>query len=238
MRRILSLTGGLALLALTGLALAPIANAQVVYDNGSYIGAISAFNISAFAAADDFTVASSLTFNAIRFYAIDLTPGLLDGFGGTLNWEIHTSSGTTPNAVPSGTIVASGTTSLVSVTDPGPQENGWQVAQLDFATPSTTLSAGTYWLRIDEGTPASASDGDGIFWMQTNGPITGNGRRGDADEVAPTTWTFSGTDTTADLSFQLLNNQANAAAPEPGTFALLGVGMGMVGVVARRKRQA
>jgi hypothetical protein len=238
MRRLLSLTGGLALLALTGLALAPIANAQVVYDNGSFVGADNSRNISRFAAADDFTVASSLTFSAIRFYALDFTPSLLDDFGGTLNWEIHTSSGVTPNAIPSGTIVASGTTSLVSVTDTGQLVDGRQVAQMDFATPSTTLSAGTYWLRIDEGEPASAYDGDPILWLQTGGPITGNGYRGDDDEVAPTTWFFAGTNTTRDLSFQLLNNQANAAAPEPGTFALLGVGMGMVGVVARRKRQA
>ncbi len=65
-------------------ALAAPASAQVVYDNGSYIGGADGRNISNFAIADDFITGSALSFNAIRFFAFDTTAGLLSQFSGTL----------------------------------------------------------------------------------------------------------------------------------------------------------
>lgn len=223
------------------------ASAQVVYNNGIYASisngihnGISARDITEFAQADDFLVSSSLTFNAIRFYAVEFPSGFvtMTNFSGTLSWAIYQDSGgTVPNSTPSSVLVASGSTSTVA------QENTFDgliassIFQLDFTIPTQTLGAGRYWLRLKEGSPSSASDGSSINWVMTNSASTGNGYRADEDEVNPTTWTAEGTDTTNDFAFQLLNTGgAAAAAPEPGTCGLLALGIITGGVIALRKR--
>jgi hypothetical protein len=239
MRPFLSFLGSLALLSLALVCPVTPAHAQVVYDNGSYEGAISCANFTNFALADDFTVGSSLTFDAIRFYAVESSANLMDLFSGTLSWAIHTGSGVTPNAIPGGTTVASGSTDLVSVTDTGAIWGGspiYQIARMEFAIPTVTLPAGTYWLRIKEGLPDSSDDGSWLFWVESGETVTGDSYRMDSNEVSPSAWNVVSGNPNADLSFAMLNSQANAAAPEPGTLALIGAGSGLVGLVARRKR--
>lgn len=211
-------------------------NAQVVYDNGSYVGATDARNITDFAIADDLLVSSSLTFNGIRFYSLSTSGPGFANFSGTLSWFIETSSGTTPNAIPSNTILNSGSASgvSVSVVNTGNTVAGFPVFQLDFSIPTISLGAGTYWLRLKENLPTDPSDGTPVFWAQTNGPITGNGFRSDTNPVSPTTWDqVDGTNTTNDLSYQL----TFAAVPEPTTWALIGVGTIGTGAYAWRKRR-
>jgi hypothetical protein len=108
----------------------------------------------------------------------------------------------------------------------------FEIAQLDFSIPTQNLAAGTYWLRLKEGTASSTNDGTTIFWLQTGAARTGNGFRSDSNEVAPT-WGSSATSTSVDLSFQLLSG--SSSAPEPGTLALLALGI-VGGVVARCRK--
>lgn len=238
-----SLTRGtLAALALLGLAALPhTAQAQTaVYNNGTFTGATNARNISGFAIADDFVLASPTSFDAIRFWALDTAPGLLGSFSGDLTWFIYSGSAgsPSPNAIPSTNIIASGTVSggAITITNTGSLLGGnpnFEIAQLDFAIPSQNLAAGTYWLRLKEGTASSTNDGSLVFWLQTGAAITGNGFRADGNVVTPTTWGANGTSTTNDLAFQLLSG--SSSAPEPGTLALLALGI-IGGVVARRRK--
>lgn len=237
MRSCRPLMFAIAALAPLGIGALVPAHAQVVYDNGTY--GVSAWNFSDYAAADDFLVTSSLTFNAISFYALDFDPTLLGNFSGTLSWYIHTDNGgPVPNSIPSTTIVASGTTSSVTVTDTGDLFNGnpnLQIAQLTFSIPTVNLGTGRYWLHLKEGNPSSSFDGSAVFWLNTANPNTGNGYRADENETAPTTWIGVSTFTASDLSYQLLNVGGTAAnSPEPASLALLALGTAVGAVVVRR----
>ena len=242
-----SIQGWLATLILLGVAaLAPRAQAQgIVYDNGTF-GVTGAIQISNLATADDFTLASPTSFDAIRFWAMDNSFSLFDNFSGNLTWYIYEGSAgsPSPNAIPSITILSQGTVSGsdITITDTGSLLLGnprGQIVQLDFSIPTQNLAAGTYWLRLKEGTDSSGFDLTPIFWISTGAANTGNGFRTDADEVNPTTWdtggstttsSSSGTSTTSDLAFQLIST-----APEPGTLTLLALGVVGGGVAKRRK---
>ncbi|MBC8140227.1 MAG: hypothetical protein H7Y38_02160 [Armatimonadetes bacterium] len=234
MRKITTATSVLATLcvaALTCLAV-PAARAQLVYDNGSFVGAVVGRNISNFATADDFFVDGSIEFNAIRFFAIDEETGLLPNFGGTLSWFIYNSSvGETPGAIPGASILASGTVSgsAITIADTGQAIAGLEVAQLDFNIPTQTLGSGNYWLRLKEGTLTSTNDFTTIAWAEKGGERTANGVRQDNDEVNPTTWTTSGNNDTSDMAFQLRGNVT--VVPEAGTVALLLPALGVLGTV-------
>lgn len=233
-----SLVAAVGICALT--AFPKIAQAQtVVYDNGSPTGT-DARNISDFAIVDDFEVASSLTFNAIRFYAMDVPPGLMGDFSGSLHWYLYSGSAgsPSPNAIPSASPFTQGfvTGGSITVTNTGNVLNGLpsrEIAQLEFSIPTQTLGTGTYWLRLKEGSGALGFDGTPIFWVQTGAVITGNGFRSDPSEIAPSAWNQDGTATTVDLSYQLLFT--GSSAPEPGTLALIALGM-LGGIVARRRK--
>lgn len=213
------------------LALASAANAQPV-DNGPFSTTGSAKNITAFAIADDFTVTAPGPFNSIRFWAVDGN-STLSSFSGTISWFVHENG---PGNLP-GVVVASGVSSNVLVTNTGQELTGTPIFQLDFNTPTTTLTQNqTYWLRLKENGPTDPDMGSPIFWLERDGQ-TGNTYRADSNEVNPTTWTNDG-DTTTDLAFELNRASVNvpgAAAPEPGTLALIGTLLGGLAVRRRRK---
>ena len=229
--------GILTALMLLGLVvLASSSQAQtVVYDNGTFTIAIAASRMSDSAVADDFTVTSPTSFNGIRFWAVDNSFSLFDNFSGDLTWYIYEGSAgsPSPNAIPSITILSQGTVSGsdITITDTGSLLLGnprFAIAQLDFLIPTQNLVAGTYWLRLKEGTDSFGYDGSPILWIRTGATI-GNGFRLDDDELNPTTWDRVGTSTTTDFAFQL------TSAPEPGTLALLALGIAG-GLVARRRK--
>ncbi|MBB6050819.1 hypothetical protein [Armatimonas rosea] len=235
MTRLTSL--GITAALVTLVALPNHASAQTAYDNGSYIGGTNAVSISGLATADDFTVTSTITFNAIQFYAVDLSPGLLPSFSGQLTWFLYSGSAgsPSPNAIPSTNIIAQGTASNFTITDTGDIAAGdpnREIAQVYFRVPKQILSPGTYWLRLKEGTADSVFDGTPIYWRQTGGAIKGNGFRSDGNEVNPTTWDSAGTNTTNDLSFTL------GMAPEPGTLALGALGLPLALLALQRRRNA
>ena len=220
--------------------IAPAARAQVVYDNGIFDATSDRTNITTSASADDFFVDGSLTFDAIRFYAMDVSDDLLQNFSGTLSWFIYESDGIAPTAKPS-TTLASGTVSGadIAIASTGVALGGnpnFVVAQLDFDIPTQTLGTGTYWLRIKEGGLTSAGDGTSIFWTHTNGARSGNGFRFDTIETAPVDWNDAGFNNEKELAYQLRGNAT--VVPEAGTLALVGAGLAAFGAVVVRRKTA
>ncbi len=204
------------------------AQAQVVYDNGSF-ALTGAAGITASISADDFTLTSTQSFNAIRFWAVDPAPGLTPNFSGTLTWAVRGNE----NGIP-GAALFSGTTSSVSVVNTGNVVNGVannEIAQLDFAVPEVTLNAGTYWLSLKENGPSDVDDGSSVFWSFST-TRSGADLRQDPAETSPSAW---GTTSTNDLAFQL--RSAVVVVPEASTLALALPALTIVGMIAiRRKR--
>lgn len=229
-----------AALAVSTLGLASSAYAQVVFDNGNpFTGQSSGgLNITSTAVADDFVMSSSFTFDTIRFFVSDNTPGIADNFSGTLSWYILRDNG----AARPGELVVSGVTSAVSVTDTGERLAGvpeFQVGQYDFSTGAQTLTAGTYWLRIAEGVPSSSStDMSNLFWVTTTVTMeeqqgnmavsSGNIVNPQADDYLPTG---------AQLAFQLRNTGQAVVAPEPSALVLFGTALPIVAAATLRHRR-
>lgn len=218
----------LAALALLGLATLPhSAQGQtLIYDNGP-MAPTSAFDVSSDASADDFVFSSTQTFDRARVWLLDYT-GLdsgLEAFSGTLSWLVRSNNGGIP-----GSVLFSGTVSgaAITLTDSGVDYPfGQRIFQLDFPLSSTTLSAGTYWFSIKENGLSDPEDGTWVYWLDA-GSSTGFETRADFNEVNPTTWSYYSAP--ENRAFQLFSS----AAPEPGTLALLALGM-VGGVIARRR---
>jgi PEP-CTERM motif len=223
----------LSTLAMLTLSTLPqVAHAQtMIYDNGTFTPS-GGNNITSTASADDFTFASTQTFDQARVWLMDTSlPGnTIEQFSGTLSWFVYTN-----NAGKPGTVITSGTVSGASITtvdtgvDFSTTVGSFRVFQFDFPVSSTTLTAGTYWFRVKENGLTAPNDGSQVFWLNS-GSSTGFGTRADTNPVTPSTWIFNNP---TDRAFQLLGS---TTAPEPGTMALIAVGgMGFVARLRRRK---
>jgi PEP-CTERM motif len=188
----------------------------------------SALDITARAYADDFVFSSPQTFDQARVWLLDFSGdvALLDGFSGDLSWLIYDNNAGVPgNVLFSDTVSGAG----ITQTDTGVDLFGFRIFQLDFSMPSTTLGAGTYWFRIKENGPTDDFDGSDVFWLNGDGGGTGFDTMFGAPPLDPTGWTSQVPENRA---FQFFAS-SSSAAPEPGTFALLALGM-VGGIVARR----
>jgi hypothetical protein len=235
-------------LAILGMvALSGVASADVLFDNGpvvnargrsvllpNYTGAAdlgfgdqtSAGN----AVADDFTVSSG-TWNVkdIDFYGYQTGA---TSFGFTdVTWSIVSGSIT-------GAVVASGTTAVTDGGVVGYRVTGTTLGNKDRAIydikadiPDVSLAAGSYWLTWSIN-GSSAFSGP---WQ----PPTSDRRAGDAMQsigggaFAPLL--DEGNGATVDLPFAL--NGTVSAVPEPSTLASLAAGLGLLGVMRRRRKQ-
>ena len=89
----------------------------------------------------------------------------------------------------------------------------------NFSTGSVSLASGTYYLVLQN---ALSSSGSQVYWDLNNGPSTA---------------TQSGAAIPGSQSFQILGT-TSGAVPEASTWAMLIAGFGLVGAVARRRRNA
>jgi hypothetical protein len=124
----------------------------------------------------------------------------------TVDWGIETSP----------TFADQGTAAL-STTFLDTNSQGFDVYQADFSVPSVTLGPGTYWLALQNGV---AQAGNLMFWDQNSGPSSA---------------VDNSQDSFTSESFSILGDSVGASVPEPATWAMLVLGVGMIGFAARRR---
>lgn len=223
-------------------ALSASANAQLLYSNGPVVDAnglsilqppnstlglgvqVSAGN----SVADDFTVgASGWNVQSLSFYAYQ-TGATSFGFT-SATWSIVSGD------VNSGTVVASGSLSptngglmgyRVTPTTLANTQRG--IYELDIDIPDVNLAAGSYWLRW-------SLVGDSLFsgpWQ----PLTADSAVGNLHQALTggsfAQWADTGSGLGAEAPFAIFGS----AVPEPGTYAMMGLGLLAIGGWARRRR--
>ncbi|GAB4458235.1 MAG: hypothetical protein OHK0029_19240 [Armatimonadaceae bacterium] len=194
---------------------------------------------SSFVTVETFTFTEQTSFNTIVWYGVyDSTtlPGpdpdppqtfsVPDSTFDNFTISLYNTIGGTPSDTPFDTFSVGNTATRVvtSIT----AFNNTPVFQYTFVLPSSaTLGAGTYALGIFNDNTA-----DNILWGWSDSSTSGSHFFDFlSDEIGYST-------TSGEMAFRLENN-ASAAAPEPGTFALFGIGglALMGGLVTRRKNR-
>jgi hypothetical protein len=167
--------------------------------------------------ADSFTLSSSATVTGVNFGAWLNEDDTMS----SVEWLVTTSAfgGTTEG---SGTATVTGT-----YMGPLPGDMGYDIYKNSFAIPDLSLTAGTYYLQLQNGVTAF---GMGVGWDAGNGP---------SDAVMQ--WSGSTTDLkdyegnagSNSETFQILGDPT--VVSEPSNFLLLGTGLaGLAGLIKRK----
>ena len=208
-------------LALLCLALAAVsASAQVLYDDGPINGTNDAWTINfGYIVSDNFTLASNSTVGGFNFGAWEFPGDILT----SVDWSITAY----PN---SGTVYGSGTADGKNLSDQFISTNqyNYNIDKITVAGLNVGLSAGTYWLNLQNATVPS---GDPVFWDENDGKDCkgDNGSGGGCPSEA-----FNGYGTIPAESFGI-NGTGGGTTPELDSFVLFASGIvGIVGVLRRR----
>jgi PEP-CTERM motif len=202
------------------ISMAYLASAGVVVDHYPVNGTITAYNITnGYIVSDSFSLSSPATLTGVNL-------GMWLSLGDSLN-QLTWSIGSSPNTSTYGTGTAS--VSLLSTVFSSNPGYGLLVVSDTFSLPSISLGAGTYYLSLQNGITSQQAS---AFWDENNAPgvdawqINGDGH------LSAGGCAIEGQGTCAE-AFQLLSN--SSSAPEPGTFATLGLGLAIASCIARRK---
>lgn len=202
--------------ALAGLLLAigvAPASAGILYDNaGPSTGSTDAWGISfGISTADSFVLSQAATIHDVNFVVWTYPGDTL----ASVDWVIASDPfGTTTYAFGTAAAITQAPLSY-------PMVDGYDVDAETFSIPALTLSAGTYWLLLQN---AIVSNGDHIYWDQSDGPSQAwnsdygylSGYTGACN--APCTYSET---------FQILT-------PEPASFGLLAIGLLAMATLRRR----
>lgn len=199
------------------------ASATIIYNNGSADGSRgwwSDFDGVVQQMADGFILSTgNNTITGVNWsgsYYSTNTPTVTDNF----LLSIFNNSGGVPDINP---IYSFSVGNAVNRVDSGVNDATWKsdIYNYSAAIPSTMLVAGTtYWLSVVNNTTGHIDD-----WLWENSVSTGSNafRNGDGNG-----WTSFDTE----LAFQLIY----APVPEPETYAMMLAGLGLFGLMARRRK--
>jgi PEP-CTERM motif len=218
----------IASLTILCLALAALAGAQVLYDDGPINGTEDAWTINfGYAVGDTFILSSNSTVGGFNF-------GVWEYPGDTLTsvqWSVT-------KYFDSGTVYGSGVASGNSLTDQFLSTNqyGYNIDKVTVTNLNVPLSAGpTYWLNLQNATVPS---GDPVFWDENDGVgCKGDDGKGGGcpSEADWTSCIKSGGPLCPPESFDV-NGTGGGSTPEPGSFILFGSGiLGLAGWLRRER---
>jgi hypothetical protein len=222
-------------LVLLFLAVGPAFADTVLVNDYPIAGNNDALTINfGYSVSDQFILGSADTITGVNFGAW-LSPG--DTFD-SVTWTI--SSGDTYDGL--GTIYGSGTasTSLDSSVTPYENSDGDDVASETFSISDLDLSAGTYFLTLDDadtaiGNPAywDINNVQDVSYESSSGNNASNCNAGQDYDNDPATYTGNCAE-----AFQILGTSTTTAAPEPSTLSLLVGGMLALGCFRKRLRKS
>jgi hypothetical protein len=176
--------------ALLALTLAPAARAAgpIVWDQ-SDLDLSNSDSISDVVVGTDFVLTAPARISGATVWLVDdeaNDDGQLGSFDGVLSWAIygHDAENFAPDAP-----IRSGLALELLLTDTGLQHDGTaDVVEARFELDQPlSLTAGTYWLVLHEGTWASVYDGDHVRWLRAVLQVGAN-RATAADEEEPGDW--------------------------------------------------
>ena len=181
--------------------------APVVFTTGPTNGTVEAYNIAVFAEAAPFTLTSAATITGFEFggWTGTATPISSISYGFSPTVDFSTPSTTTLSAGP---VITSTALGLYTVRD------------YSASISPVTLAAGTYYFNLFN----AQGSGSGTYW--------------DLNNSSPTAYYSYGgtalpTEVGSNLAFTLFGPAG--AVPEPGTWAMMLLGFGVVGASLRRR---
>lgn len=217
------------------LALSGSASAGVLYSNPDPIsstpGNVDSWTLNfGYSVSDTFNLGSSSNLTSIDFLvwnfpgdhttAIDYTISSLEGGGGT--------------------VFASGTGVAVTDVSSGTNSFGYDL-NLDTFSLSTNLSAGTYWLTLDNAVVngvSSANGGDPVYWDQGGGSSQAWESALGFLQTGDTCGDGTGLQTNGSCAETFRINGTNGRVPEPITLSIFGAGLAGAAAVRRRKAKS
>jgi hypothetical protein len=194
--------------ALLTLLTVPAWSATLYTDGPINGGSGGAFVCCSFETTDSFTIAADANATGVSNLGLWVPAGNTPTL---INWVISTApdGGGTVEGSATGASFTSDT--LHNVTGP------YDVYNVAFSLGSIFLTPGTYYLELSGG---AASNGGGVSWDENGGPSTAD---------------TNGSAVTAE-SFEVDGNFTGT--PEPATLGTIGAGLGILGLLARRRKRA
>ncbi len=193
----ISLSGAIAFAIVSA---ASQARADVLYDTGPTTGNSNAINIAGGGYESSFTLSQASIVTGVNFVSWNY-----QGTITMLDWGI---SSTSPSPI-LGTAVP---VSQIAPTFTNPNQYGYDVYTNNFSTGNLSLSAGTYYLTLQN--TITTNNSFNPFWDFTDVKADGS----------------------YDVTFQILGTVAVSAVPEPSTWAMMILGFAGIGFVAYRRK--
>ena len=211
----------LASLGMLALTVIP-AHAGVIFTNGAP-DQVSGDNMTQAIQAEDFVLFGTNNVTNIRFWTLQQTSA---DYSGKVWWAIFDNSAGHPGALLQGGSTTAAAESLTGANSP------FAGAEYVINLPvSFQLTAGTYWLALHNGELSDNGFASDMLWGTTK---TGFGVSGvyNIDDPLSTSGPWVSTD--QEHAF-LIEGEAVAPIPEPGTYALLSGGLVLVAVLRRKQ---